>query len=145
MKHTNSKFEYEQQRDENLLRVYRSLLGASSLQNMEDIYRRAVMTPCERFWVSEERALAVVSRMAKDYNGSLHQMWPLKRKMYKEIYKRTQKLMEQGYSRAEAVFAVVAQPAPEFYLTPGSAKVILCRMKKKKWYLERKRKLRHLF
>jgi hypothetical protein len=97
--------------------------------------------------VSEERALAVIANMSSDYNGTMRRMLPQKQRMYQDIYARTMKLMKtnKGMTRAEAVAEVVQSPAPEFFLTPGSAAVILCKMKKKQWYLERKRKLRHLF
>lgn len=148
MKHAGSTFEYEQQRDESLLRAYRALLqNAPDGMPQNDIFALTVQTPCERFWVSEERAVAVISRMASRYHQTLRYMRPQKRRMYREIYRRVAVLMERDsrLSRREAVEEVVAGQAPEFYLTPGSAKVILCRMKKKRWYQERKRRLRHLF
>ncbi len=146
MKHLGNKYEYERQRDENLMRVYRALLsGAPADMPQSDIYQLLVHTPCERFWVSEERAIRVISKMETAYHATLRHMSAQKRRMYREIYHRSSHLMEQkGMSRREAVCEVVASPAPEFYLTPGSAEVILCRIKKKVWYLERKRKLRHL-
>lgn len=147
MKHKGSAFEYERQRDENLLRVYRTLMGSLAVTSQCEIYRMVVASPADRYWVSEERAVAVIANMTTDYNGTLRKMLPQKQRMYADIYRRTMKLMKanKGMTRAEAVMEVVQSPAPEFYLTPGSAAVILCKMKKKQWYLERKRKLRHLF
>lgn len=147
MKHKGSAFEYERQRDENLLRVYRTLMGTLAVTSQYEIYCKTIASPADRFWVSEERAVAVIASMSSDYNGTLKKMLPQKQRMYTEIYKRTMKLLKanRGMSRAEAVTEVVQSPAPEFYLTPGSVAVILCKIKKKQWYLERKRKLRHLF
>ena len=147
MKHKGSQFEYERQRDENLLRVYRTLMGSCAVISQQEIYLKTVASPADRFWVSEERAVAVIASMTSDYNGTLRRMLPQKQRMYIEIYKRTQRLMKErkGITRTEAVAEVVQSPAPEFYLTPGSVAVILCKIKKKQWYLERKRKLRHLF
>lgn len=146
-KHKGSKFEYEEQRNVNLLKVYRKVMASADYSTLQaDIYKTVVMSQSERFWVSEERADSIICKMRRDYHGTLKRMYPLKRKMYKEIYQRTMQLLEKHpeISRMDAVAEVLAGPAPEFYLTPGSAKVILC-IAKKKWYQERKQKLRHLF
>ena len=148
MKHKGSHFEYEAERGENLLKVYRQIMSESDGTVMqEDIYRRVVMQPAARFWVSEERALTVLYNMRKDYHGTLRKMYPLKRKMYKEIYRRTEEMITSvpGMTKRDAVSLVVSSPAPEFYLTPGSAEVILCKLKRREWCLKRKQKLRHLF
>lgn len=111
-----------------------------------DIFRKVVMHESERFWVSEERADAVICKIRREGFSALKNMYPLKRKMYKEIYARTMKTMKDnpGMSRLDALSMVLSEPAPEFYLTPSSASVILCKARKK-WYQERKQKLRHLF
>lgn len=146
-KHKGSKFEYEEQRNLNLLKVYRRVMSTADYSTLQwDIYKKVVMSESERFWVSEERADSIICNMRRDYHGTLKRMYPLKRKMYKEIYQRTMQLLDKHpeMSRVDAIAEVLSGPAPEFYLTPGSAKVILCRAKKK-WYQERRHKLRHLF
>ncbi len=146
-KHIGSRFEYEEQRDANLMKVYREALSLPEPLSQSEICHYVSMHGADRFWVSEERALAVISRMYRNYHATLSTMYPLKRKMYREIFARVNRLMKERpcLSRIEAVSEVVASPAPEFYLTPGSVKVILCRIKKKQWYQQRKHRLRHLF
>lgn len=146
-KHKGSKFEFEEQRDLNLLKVYREVMGASDGTVLQhDIYKMVVMHESERFWVSDERAYAILCKMMRGEHHVLKNMYPLKRKMYKEIYERTMKALKEHpeMPRLEALSKVLASPAPEFYLTPSSAWVILCKAKQR-WYKERKQKLRHLY
>ena len=108
------------------------------------ICQKLVNMPSERFWVSEERASIVISDMLK--GRSIENMNENKREMYEEIYRRVQELKKE-YPNAtvyELVSQVVEGPAPKFYLTPKSAKVIISKIKSE-WYERRKQKYRHLF
>lgn len=57
--------------------------------------------------------------------------------MYEEIYNRVFKLQEEcpELTISELCAKVIAQPAPKFYLTPGSAKVMVCKARKQ-WIQE---------
>ena len=68
------------------------------------------------------------------------------REMYFEIYKRVVSEREKypDKSIAEIVFHVIRQPAPKFYLTPDSARVIVTRLKREKYSNVFKR-MRHMF
>ncbi len=94
-------------------------------------------SPSDRFWVSEERALIVVLQVIK--GDKLLYMGKNKRDMFLEIYKRTMSMKRQhpNLTLTKIVFRVVRQPAPKFYLTEGSIKVIISKIKSK-WY-ERRR------
>lgn len=137
-------FEYEEARNKDLMRAFRKVKDAYPSASLHEIYKRVVEQPSERFWVSEERASIVISSMTK--GETLENMHSTKREMYYEIYSR---VLEMRKSRPEdsiydLTFDAVNSPAPKFYLTPGSAKVIIHKIKHE-WYEERKRKLRHLF
>lgn len=144
MKHKGSKFEYEEERDKDLMRAYREQLSLCDSIILSDIFRKVVLMPSSRFWVSEERASIVVASMMK--GDKLERMRPTTREMYKEIYKRVRKQKEEhaDKSLSEIVFCVIRQPAPQFYLTPDSARVIVSRIKRKKCTDTIKR-LRHMF
>ncbi len=111
---------------------------------MSEIYRQVVDMPSTRFWVSEERASIVISYMLK--GRSIDKMRPNKREMFYEIFRRFQKLQKERPDETvyNLVFDIVGAPAPKFYLTPKSAKVIISRIKAE-WYEKKKRKYRHLF
>lgn len=144
MKNVGSIFEYEDARNQDLMRAYRELMSTTRYIKMSDIYRRVVDMPSQRFWVSEERAAIVVSNMLK--GRSIDQMRPNKREMFEEICRRVRELQKERPEETvyNLVFDVVGSPAPKFYLTPKTAKVIVNRIKAQ-WYEKKKRKYRHLF
>ena len=144
MKHKGSKFEYQDERDKDLMRAYHEQLASCDTIVLSDIFRNVVEMPSARFWVSEERAAIVIARMFR--SDKLEKMRPNAREMYFEIYKRVVSEMETypDKSIAEIIFQVIRQPAPKFYLTPDTARVIVTRIKREKYRNVFKR-LRHMF
>ncbi|MDD3037153.1 hypothetical protein [Bacteroides sp.] len=110
---------------------------------MESVYQRIVQTKSKRFWVSEEQASKVISYMMKGNN--IDYMGKNKRKMFEEILSRVTKLHQNNPDIRifKLVEIVVAQEAPCFYMTPGSAKVIISQIKSK-WCQQRLQLLRFL-
>lgn len=100
--------------------------------------------PSRRFWVSDIRAALVISAMIRG-ETDLNTMWPLKKEMYEEIYSRVLTLQEEHpeLTISELCAKVIVQPAPKFYLTPGSAKIMVCKARKQ-WIQEKWKKLRLL-
>lgn len=144
MKHKGSKFEYQDERDKDLMRAYHEQIASCDTIVLSDIFRNVVEMPSARFWVSEERAAIVIARMFR--GDKLEKMRPNAREMYFEIYKRVVSEMETypDKSIAEIIFQVIRQPAPKFYLTPDTARVIVTRIKREKYRNVFKR-LRHMF
>lgn len=133
MKHKGNKFEHEQQRNYELVKAYRNALAqAFGHIRLDEVLAMTVNTPASRFWVSAERAMVVVARMYK--GDTLEDMRPSKQEMFKEIFQRVVRLREQmpDTPLLHIVEMAVTQPAPKFYLTPQSAKVIICRIRRKK-------------
>lgn len=144
MKPAGAKVDFEQERNNELIKTYNRLLEECDFISMPAIYNQVVEMPTTRFWVSEERAAIVIASMMK--GKSIDNMQPNKREMFQEIYRRALLVIERDktLSLLDVAMQVVLQPAPKFYMTPGTAKVYITKAKKK-WYEERKRKLRHLF
>ncbi len=144
MKPHGSKVEYEKERNDDLMRAYHRLIQDTDYICLAEVYRNVVNMPAERFWVSEERAAIVISAIMK--GDQLKGMRQTKREMFQEIHRRAMILKRQKpqMSVYDLAFNVVRQPAPKFYMTPGYARSIIFQHKKK-WYEERKRKLRFLF
>lgn len=145
MKPHGSHYEYEEQRNDNLMEVYHEIIAKANHVRMPDVYEKVANSPSRRFWVSEERATIVVSAMMR--GDDLKRMRPLKKEMYNEIYRRAMALRDKSPKMpiSQLVAQVVEQPAPKFYITPGSTKVLICKIRKE-WYFQRtKRRLRHLF
>ena len=145
MKPHGSHYEYEDQRNDNLMEVYHEIIVKANHVRMPDVYEKVANSPSRRFWVSEERATIVVSSMMR--GDSLGRMRPLKREMYNEIFRRVMALRDKSPKMpiSQLVAQVVEQPAPKFYLTPGSTKVLICKIRKEWYYQRTKRRLRHLF
>lgn len=144
MKYKGSDTLFKKQRDNNIMAVYHKLIESNNEIGLKHICEMIVNTPAERFWVSEERAAVVVSAMMK--GDKLLTMRQTKREMFYEIYRRIQHLASKhkDLDILELATIVVRQPAPKFYLTPMSARRYIMNARRK-WYEERRKKLRHLF
>lgn len=137
-------FEYEQERNKDLLVAFHATIGAKDLTGLDEVWERISTLPSARFWVTGERAAIVVSRIIR--GDKLLGMRELKREMFFEIYKRVQKLQTEKphLSLVRICDQVVKSPAPKFYMTPDSVRVIIYKIKRG-WYQERKQKLRFLY
>lgn len=137
MKNFGSTFEYEQQRNNELMKSYRASIERSTFIRRDEVLKATVNSPASRFWVSERRAAIVIARMIK--GDKLHYMRPLKREMFQEIYRRFLLLKDENPNASilHLVSLVVAQPAPKFYLEPGSAKVIISKNRKRRFKFHR--------
>lgn len=142
MKHKGSRMEYSKERSDDLMRVYDEYVSSCNYIRMPDVYNKIVNMPSRRFWVSDIRAALVISAMMRG-EAHLDKMCASKREMYEEIYRRVMSLREEHpeKSTSELCAIVVMQPAPKFYLTPGSAKIMVCKARKE-W---RRRKLQKLY
>lgn len=144
MKHKGSICEHVDERNRDLLRAFREVVSSGAYKTVPDIYKATANSPSSRFWVSEERAATVLTLMFA--KKKLPKMIKSKKEMFGEIFRRAVKLRAQrpDITMYELASIIVHQTAPKFYLTAGSTKVIIT-YAKKKWYEERKKKLKHLF
>lgn len=131
MKTKGSKFELEAQRNADLMRAIRDHLAAAPYVSLPTLFAEVVMKPARRFWISEERATIVISAMLR--GSRLRLVTDTKREMLAEILRRVkeQRRLHPEKSLAATVAQVVSRPAPKFYLTPGTAKAIYYKIKKK--------------
>lgn len=143
MKHYGSSFEYAEERNEDMMRAYMQEISRCDQIFLPQVFNRVVNMPSKRFWVSAERAAIVISNMMR--GDTLSNMRPTKREMFQEIYRRVKEIQKKNpkMSIYEMALMVVQQPAPKFYLTAGSAKVIIYRIRKQ-WYKKRSQELRRL-
>lgn len=97
---------------------------------MPTIYKELANQPAKRFYVSEKRAAVVVGKLMR--GEDIGDMRPQRKEMFFEILRRVNELskVRTNTSVSKLVAEVVAQPAPSFYLTEGSAKVIVCRIRR---------------
>lgn len=130
---------YEEERNEDLMRCFQEKVSNTSMLVVSDIFSEVVNSPSARFWVSERRATVIISDMMRG-RDALRGMKPQKKEMYMEIFHRTMKKIREGAKDTlyDIVSSVVCSPAPKFYLTPDSAKIIYYRCRNA-WY-DRKRR-----
>lgn len=131
MKRHGCILEFTEQRNKELMRAFREAINKRTFIDITEISEEVVNMNCSRFWVSEERAMAVVAALIKG-KPVLDAMRPTKREMFREIYKRVQQLQKKfpHASMAELVFKTVNSPAPKFYMTPRSAMETIYKIKK---------------
>lgn len=139
-----SEFEFKQERDNDLINVYRlAMKSAKYPVNLTEVLTHVVNSPSKRFWVSSERASNVISEMyaGKDLSG----MKLNKRLMFREIFRIVKQMKDLPQYRncrlSELVSTAIEQPAPRFYITPESAKIIIHHIKKRACYKQRLQRL----
>lgn len=120
------------------MRAYHEDIAACRVIRLPEVWQRIACMPAARFYVSEERAAVVVSKMLK--GDRLETMRPLKREMYEEICRRVQLLLDirPELSVSQCCMLVVNAPAPKFYMTPLSIRETIYKIKRQ-WYSERKK------
>ncbi|MGM9862718.1 MAG: hypothetical protein ACI305_00440 [Lepagella sp.] len=113
---------FTRERNLALLHAYRREVAAASYITLDEIGRKIVNSPAPRFWVSEERAAAVVSALMRG-KPILDTMRPTKREMFSEIYSRVLALRKARpcWDLPRIIHKVVNSPAPKFYMKPSTA------------------------
>lgn len=131
MKYRGCILEFTHQRNDELMRAFREALDKRPFIDISEVSEVVVNMPCSRFWVSEERAMVVVSAILKG-KPVLDTMRPTKREMFQEIYNRVCRLRQQQPDAPlfDLVMDVVNSPAPKFYMTPRSAMETIYKIKK---------------
>lgn len=126
MKKLNSTSEFSSHRSEVLLNNFRKALAVQSVISAKRAFGMAADAPAPRFWVSEARATAVISKMMTGVDVTAD-MYPEKAEMYREIFSRVVKLREEQPEAplGDLVFEVVNDPAPKSYLSWQRAKAII--------------------
>lgn len=129
MKHVGDVAEYITARNKDLYQVFREKLEAARQVRMSAIVSEVVKSPAKRFYISDRRAQDVITHLLS--GGSIDDMRPERKRMFMEIYRRCLTEMESGRAvpLVELVRDVISQPAPEFYITTGSALVYLYSIK----------------
>ena len=122
---------YAAARMADLVRAYKECTVSASHIVINNVCRNMAEMPSKRFWVSPTRASVVVSLLLRG-NDALRLMHPLRREMSTDIYSRGMALRERHQTAPWRKFCkrAVRQPAPKFYLTPKSIKVMLCKHKR---------------
>ena len=130
---SKGKFAMAKEKEQDLVDACRSIYReAHGRIHFNELGQRLAEHPASRFWVSAETAYVVIKRMLA--GAHIETMRDSKRRMYEEIYRRVVKMRNQEPQKSlqDIVECVVEQPAPSFYMTPGTAYVVLSRTMRKR-------------
>ncbi|MCM1370233.1 MAG: hypothetical protein NC204_07680 [Candidatus Amulumruptor caecigallinarius] len=132
MKKPGSNSDFLCDRDKELHGAFMHLLRTRSDLSLREMFAEAARQPASRFWVSTYRAAIVVAQMLRGLQPA--NMIPKKMEMYAEITRRVILKLEKNPNQplVRAVTEVVESPAPEFYLTPESSRVIIYRIRRRR-------------
>lgn len=133
MRKKGSNAEYTSERDSELYTEFLKLLRTSDMP-LGEMFGAAARQPCSRFFVSLERAAAVVVPMLRGAVTSLpDSVYEGRKRMYAEIAGRALELMEDDPEMlpTHAVERVINGPAPEFYLSDWAARQIIYRHRRR--------------
>lgn len=125
--------EFGADRDKELLEVFDLMLAESDGSGtLASLIAQVPKQPASRFYVSEIRAHRVL--MKRRHGEARGTATPSRRRLYNDLQKRVDQLMEADptMGMADAVVQAVNSPAPEFYIEPSTARVTLYALLKRR-------------
>ena len=132
IRHVGNKIDHVEERDRAVYDEFKKRTsGSSDMIDLDMVSEEIAKAPSPRFWVSTERALAVVRELNRGRDISVAK--PYRREMFLEIHRRVKELRERRPELAlwDAVYIVVMSPAPEFYMSPRSVYMAFTRERKR--------------
>lgn len=129
MKKIGNVCDYINDRDKELYHRYREALATAQTIKLDDILLLVIHSHTSRLWLSENRAAEIIKSYIRA-DGKFKPN-PKRAEIYSEVWRRYRRLRSKRPNDAfsDIVFDVVNSPADSFYLTIGSAKVIICKIR----------------
>lgn len=128
------KLEYQKERDLDLMEAYKKVLRhygkRAPFIKKSLLMLQTSISPAKRFYVSDEQAVRIVTRLYN--NKDVYIKSKEKVEMYEEILKRVRDTVEDYDPLSITIRRVIQNPAPRFYITPETARIILYRLMKNK-------------
>lgn len=119
-------YDISRQMQIDLIKAYNKV--SRTCWSQQEAYEKMVLEPAPRYYVTPKQACAVISPMISGNFDTVKSMYPLRRKMYYDLYKEVIRLSEKrefiGKSLSYIMKHAVAQPAPRFYIGPVRARII---------------------
>lgn len=129
MKKLGAICDYIEDRNRELLSAYHKVVAGVNYIHRDKVLRLVAASPTSRLWISETRAIEVIRKYlltGRVPNNSR------RGKLYAELCRRYDEVVASHTNEDidSIVFGIVNSPASEFFMTPQSVKVILCKYKK---------------
>lgn len=123
MKKKGSVCEFNEDRDKELLKVYRRELRNMQWTRLSEVFQAVANSAASRFYVSEIRAQSVIRHRLR--TGNFPVLAGKRLEMFEEIWRRycEMRTLHPDLSDADIIYDVVNSPAPSFYLTTGTIRV----------------------
>ncbi|MBR1428349.1 MAG: hypothetical protein IJ582_04875 [Prevotella sp.] len=106
---------------EDLMRVYRVLIGEHTFHTQQEAYEATVRHKAPRFYVDARWALQRLSPLMRGDRSGLERMSGLQREMYEALFEVVMRLSQKerfwGASLNYIVRHAVMEPAPRFYIS----------------------------
>lgn len=113
-------YDISRQQQDDLIKAYNSV--APHCWSQREAYRKAVLQPAPRYYITPKQAAQVIAPMVKGDFEKVNMMLPNKRRMYYSLFQKVIELSEKrafiGKSLYYIVQFAVASPAPEFFCSP---------------------------
>lgn len=97
--------------------------SANPFFTIDEVVRKARLTPAPRFFVTYENARRFVSLLVR--KGEMPLLNENKLQMYKELYRRYMQRIQYGRNRFRILESIIEEPAPSFYLDVESFRGII--------------------
>ena len=114
------KTNHKEEMKNDLMRVYREVVGQYSCRNQTEAYELTVKHQAPRYYVDARWALQVISPMTRGDRSRLEKMSPIQRQMYEDLFETVLRLKQvEKYwdsSLYELVRHAIQEPAPRFYI-----------------------------
>lgn len=128
MRKPGSTLYFTKERRQDILNAFHNIIAQSPHINIRQISHAVALAGASRFWISEERAAMVISRLQRGLPvpGPLR---PLRQKMFHDLFNSYLNIRKSNprLPFAMAVHLAVNSPAPQFYLAPESIARIIYR------------------
>ena len=123
MKKKGSSCDYNAERNAELRKAF---FNQGVYSTSDKVLKKTLKTPTSRFWIDPDRARDIMSRMEKDPEA-LSNMKPERKRMYKALFDKYQKLRKQYPSdpKIRVVSIAIYSGAPEFFIAPATARSII--------------------
>lgn len=132
IKHKGSISEFKGERERELLAAYKVQLAKRRHKRLDYSFWEAVSkTPATRFWVSVDRAVEVIRKLLRGEKPNSKSKKNIE--MFEDLFQVV--LKEKEKNPDDKLFLLVERairaPAPQMYITPNSAKIIISKIRRK--------------
>lgn len=108
------------------MELRKAFFSQESYSTSDEAMKKVLATPASRFWVDPDRARDVMSSIEKN-PAILDNMKKERARMYRALFKNYNEIRKAnpGKSKISCVSQAIFGGAPEFYLSPSTAREII--------------------